>query len=547
MKLLKIGIVLLVVAGLGFYFVSANNSAKLAEEKRLEEENEKEKISEQARLMSGYDWRVLDVQNDRALLLCANVIEKRPYNKDEKDVTWETCELRGYLNGEFYNKLPGDFKAKIAETKLANDNNQWYGTSGGNATTDKIFLLSIEEVVRYFGDSGQLKKRPTSNILNNDIRDQYSSARIAKEVNGDALRWWLRSPGLRVSGPLTFESAAAVDSAGHVCLDGNAVFYLNGGVRPALWVDVKSLTFAEPTAESLVKSGLLFLGNSDWKLAGEYFGRALDIDPEYAPAYMGKLCAALKVNHEDGLEDHTFAENEDYQKALRFADADYRAKLEGYVKASEEKRMEKEKMLEQISAQIREQHERGDLSEIVVHMGGYDWRVLGVQNDSALLLCVNIIENRPYNKEKKDVTWETCGLRGYLNGEFYDKFSEAEKAKIAETTIQNENNQWYGTSGGNPTNDKIFLLSIEEIVEYFGDSGQLKNRPNSNPPYIGDQYDSERIAKDKADKASGWWLRSPGSNSNGAACVFDKGGIYVGGPTVNSGNCGVRPALWLNL
>ncbi|MCL1941555.1 MAG: DUF6273 domain-containing protein, partial [Synergistaceae bacterium] len=175
-----------------------------------------------------------------------------------------------------------------------------------------------------------------------------------------------------------------------------------------------------PTAESLMKRGWLFLEDSEWVQADEYFDKVLDIDPEHAPAYIGKLCAALKINKESELADNFFDKNnKDYQKALRFADANYRAKLEGYAKAAEGKLK---------AGQI-------------LQMGGYDWRVLDVQNNRALLLCENVIEKRPYNKEKKNITWETCDLREYLNGEFYNKLPGDFKAKIAETKLTNDNNQ----------------------------------------------------------------------------------------------------------
>jgi len=41
-----------------------------------------------------------------------------------------------------------------------------------------------------------------------------------------------------------------------------------------------------PSVESLVKRGCLFLEDSEWKKADEYFDKALDINPEHAPAYM---------------------------------------------------------------------------------------------------------------------------------------------------------------------------------------------------------------------------------------------------------------------
>jgi hypothetical protein len=57
-----------------------------------------------------YDWRVLDVQDDKALLLSEKIIEMREYNYDLVDITWETCTLRKYLNESFYNSFNVDDK-----------------------------------------------------------------------------------------------------------------------------------------------------------------------------------------------------------------------------------------------------------------------------------------------------------------------------------------------------------------------------------------------------------------------------------------------------
>ena len=98
----------------------------------------------------------------------------------------------------------------------------------------------------------------------------------------------------------------------------------------------------------------------------------------------------------------------------------------------------------------------------IIPFGGYDWRVLDVQNNKALILSEKIIEERAY--KRKDITWETCKLRRYLNGAFYNKFSSQDRARIAETRITT-NNPWY--KEGNATNDKIFLLSIQELALYY--------------------------------------------------------------------------------
>jgi len=110
--------------------------------------------------------------------------------------------------------------------------------------------------------------------------------------------------------------------------------------------------------ESLMKRGYMALEDmksdefnpiyTPWKRTAEYFDKVLDIDPEYSPAYVGKLCLELGVQKEEMLGDinKPISENSNFQKALRFADTDYRAKLEGYNKSIQEN-IEEEKRQEQ--------------------------------------------------------------------------------------------------------------------------------------------------------------------------------------------------------
>ena len=182
----------------------------------------------------------------------------------------------------------------------------------------------------------------------------------------------------------------------------------------------------------------------------------------------------------------------------------------------------------------------------VIPFGPYKWCVLDVQDDKALLITDKIVEERPYNDEFIPVTWETCTLRSYLNGEFLKKFSEKEQAGICKIENTNLDNQWYGANGGRNTTDKLFLLSLEEVVKYFGDSGQLKNKNPESAWCIDDQYNDKRVAK-LNNSGSWWWLRSPGGLQDNAARVGLDGGVGLDGDNVNAETGGVRPALWLNL
>jgi hypothetical protein len=118
--------------------------------------------------------------------------------------------------------------------------------------------------------------------------------------------------------------------------------------------------------------------------------------------------------------------------------------------------------------------------------------------------------------------------------------------QIVPTSINNNANRWYGISGGNDTDDYIFLLSLEEAVKYFGDSGQLQRR-NASPAYvINDEYNDARIAYDFNGAVSWWWLRTPGGFSSRAVSVTNDGWLNINGNNIDY-IYGIRPALWLSL
>ncbi|MCL2087792.1 MAG: DUF6273 domain-containing protein [Oscillospiraceae bacterium] len=166
----------------------------------------------------------------------------------------------------------------------------------------------------------------------------------------------------------------------------------------------------------------------------------------------------------------------------------------------------------------------------IIEFGDYNWRVLDVQDSKALIISEDVIEQHAYHNEYIDITWENSDLRAYLNGEFYNSFSESDKARVAETTVINNDNPEYGTPGGNDTTDKVFLLSIDEANMYFAN-------------------DSSRICLNANGEPAWWWLRSPGNDSSGAAYVIGDGFVRISGLLVDysSEDGGVRPALWLNL
>lgn len=184
-----------------------------------------------------------------------------------------------------------------------------------------------------------------------------------------------------------------------------------------------------------------------------------------------------------------------------------------------------------------------------------EWLVLARDGDKALLISRYGLDAQPYNKDHTSVTWETCTLRTWLNGTFYNKaFSSAEQAAILTTSVDNSKYQCYSgwsTNGCNNTQDKVLLLSYAEANKYFGVT--YDNRRNTKSRVAPTAYaiaqgayaDSFRRTADGT-AAGQWWLRSPGLyHQDYAASVLTDGSFD--GHDVSSDYGSVRLALWVNI
>ena len=162
-------------------------------------------------------------KDDKILVISDNALDCQPYNTtDTDDVMWESCSLRKWLNGTFLNAaFSTEEQALILNTNVSADKNLEYDTNPGNATTDKVFLLSIDEADKYFNSDEARKCVPTV----------YSKANGAYTSSGYCW-WWLRSPGF------SQDFAVNVYVGGSILYNGIDVNFGSGCVRPAMWIDI---------------------------------------------------------------------------------------------------------------------------------------------------------------------------------------------------------------------------------------------------------------------------------------------------------------------
>ncbi|MEE3352404.1 MAG: sigma-70 family RNA polymerase sigma factor [Saccharofermentanaceae bacterium] len=158
----------------------------------------------------------------------------------------------------------------------------------------------------------------------------------------------------------------------------------------------------------------------------------------------------------------------------------------------------------------------------------FEWIIIAEDDEGYLLISKYILDPMPYNNKTEKVNWETCFLRKWLNGEFYEEtFNDSEKAQILTTVNTNPGNPDYKVAGGNDTQDNVFLLSVDEAEQYFSSDDARKATYRKNP-----------------DNEGYWWLRSAGYSNYAAAFVFYLGSISPSGyGTTEEDNIGVRPVI----
>lgn len=173
------------------------------------------------------EWIVIARDRDNhALLLSRYCLDALPYNEDGGDVTWEDSSIRAWLNGEFLESaFGGDPNGFICTTECKTKDGR-SGTDGGENTTDRIFLLAVDEVTQYFPKESS-RRAPVTEYA------KEQGAEYDKNGNG---WWWLRTPGK------TQDMAAGVHTAGGVNYDGRDVDRTDLCIRPALWLDLDVVT-----------------------------------------------------------------------------------------------------------------------------------------------------------------------------------------------------------------------------------------------------------------------------------------------------------------
>ena len=159
------------------------------------------------------EWRVLEKNENRLLLISEYALDCKPYNNILATVSWETASLREWLNNDFINTaFSEDELMRIPTVDVSEE------------AYDRVFLLSADESEKYFTSSDAIQCKPTEYAIANGAK--------VEDRTGGFCMWWQRAGySVQMMAPyINLDGVKKGDSVNktYIC------------VRPALWIDLNS-------------------------------------------------------------------------------------------------------------------------------------------------------------------------------------------------------------------------------------------------------------------------------------------------------------------
>ena len=217
-------------------------------------------------------WRVLSTSG---LLMCESIIDSQHFYPTNTYPTWANSSIRTWINDLFYNTaFTSTEQSNISSSTVSTPD--YNGNDGGADTTDKLFLLSREEVTTTaYGFSSSYSSYDTARRAQGSDYAKCQGLWVdssAGEYYGNS-NWRLRSPGHYSY------NASYVDSNGYV--DGYYVFHTGIGVRPAFKIsNLSSLIFT--SSEAVAVTGVSLGAEGLSLTAGETAPLVASVEPSDA-------------------------------------------------------------------------------------------------------------------------------------------------------------------------------------------------------------------------------------------------------------------------
>ncbi len=526
-------------------------------------------------------WRVIGLDGNAACLMSDRLMDCRPYNELEGPVNWESSSVRSWLNSypAKENVAGIDYRGKgfldtaftkeqqkaLIRTRVENKPNGAYGTDCGNDTEDRVFMLSNDEV---FSSDTAARNGFFAGSGHDDPAKRFRSTMFAKcrgswwsSVNGYMGNsfWFMRTNGYSP------ESVTYICDFGYIYRRGTISTCEDAGILPAIWIDLDA---AQPQPAGTVSSKDVLKGASreddkeDPRRRDQIVNPVVDPDPDEPD---GKKVTYSLIRFGNYPQSEIVPEPAGTAAGVK-TDRKLYDKLEAASWESDECELDGMRYIRVFSPDENDgQQARYFACEPLI------WRVLEVRDGTALLLSNSAVECEPFQEDLRDVCWENCTLRSWLNGygasenvsakdysgsgeSFLDTaFSAEEQEAILETNIRNEANYYFGMDSGPQTKDRIFIPAESELFIY--DSSQIHGF--SRRDEVADRAKQFKptgyalwkgVWNETGERGDVFWItRTTGYTHANVVYVDESGYMYNRGILVSCKDAAVIPALVLDL
>jgi len=465
------------------------------------------------------EWLVLEKEYGEMLLISKYILDAN--HVEEFYDIWEKRPLRTWLNEEFYDEaFSEDEKSKIIKSRFENPDNEGYSVSGG-ATEDYVSLLSVNEARRYFGEddsvygNSRLFARATEYAVARGVAVN-TSAGFGKGNSA----WDLRSNGYHSGYVAWVSDTGTIYDGGHAQAE-------NEGIRPIIRICYMS---EEEADREIYGKALSYFEKGNYEEAEACFLKMKDTSTALDKIIECRYLWAKKL-----------------YDAGRFGEAKVLFSLvEGYKDASEMLISAEKKEIE--SLKVGDSYILGTYEQDNDKKTGtepIEWQVLDIKGDRMLLISKYVLDVQAFDDNQ--AIWEKSSLRKWLRDDFYNSaFSAKEKNRIIETKLKNSDNYLEPDDVTADTTDTVFLLSVNEAVQYFGEDVGFENPSRTAAPTAYAIAQGVNANGSDADDLKCWWLLRSNGVHNGYVEQVNVWGQFV---DINKSweDRGVRPAIWVTL
>ena len=181
-------------------------------------------------------WQVVQVEEQKALLVCKKVVDLRPFEKPSSESLWEyeiweKTDLRRWLNDTFFNKaFKTEEKFRIVQSEIVTKVYREGMCIKTEKTMDHVFILSAGELLRYVTGKGRSCRTLTSD-------EEYWEQSSSYSAFTGNVGYWLRSRGddfMSSYWPVDY-----ADQFGELYYNEGNPLELRG-VRPAVWIETEN-------------------------------------------------------------------------------------------------------------------------------------------------------------------------------------------------------------------------------------------------------------------------------------------------------------------